>query len=47
MPVVEERYDQNKIDSLKRYLKREAEKGRTRDYEIIVDGFKVVSAPMT
>ncbi len=43
MPVIEERYDQNKIDSLKRYLKREAEKGRTRDYEIIVDGFKVVS----
>lgn len=43
MPVIEERYEQNKIDSLKRYLKREAEKGRTRDYEIIVDGFKVVS----
>lgn len=43
MPVIEERYDQNKIDSLKRYLKREADKGRSRDYEIIVDGFKVVS----
>lgn len=43
MPVIEERYDQNKIDSLKRYLKREADKDRTRDYEIIVDGFKVVS----
>jgi hypothetical protein len=43
MPVIEERYDQNKIDSLKRYLKREADKGRARDYEIIVDGFKVVS----
>ncbi len=43
MPVIEERYDQNKIDSLKRYLKREADKGRMRDYEIIVDGFKVVS----
>lgn len=43
MPVIEERYDQNKIDSLKRYLKREADKGRTKDYEVIVDGFKVVS----
>jgi hypothetical protein len=43
MPVIEERYDQNKIDSLKRYLKREADKGRSRDYEIMVDGFKVVS----
>ena len=43
MPVIEERYDQNKIDSLKRYLKREADKSRPRDYEIIVDGFKVVS----
>lgn len=43
MPVIEERYDQNKIDSLKRYLKREVDKGRAKDYEIIVDGFKVVS----
>jgi hypothetical protein len=43
MPVIEERYDQNKIDSLKRYLKRESDKGRTKDYEVIVDGFKVVS----
>ena len=43
MPLLEERYDQNKVDSLKRYLQREAEKGRARDYEIIIDGFKVVS----
>jgi hypothetical protein len=43
MPVIEERYDQNKVDGLKRYLKREAEKGRGKDFEIIVDGFKVVS----
>jgi superfamily II RNA helicase len=43
MPLIEERYDQHKVDSLKRYLQREAEKGRKRDYEIIVDGFKVVS----
>ena len=43
MPLIEEKYDQHKIDSLKRYLQREAEKGRAKDYEIIVDGFKVVS----
>ncbi|MBS1586511.1 MAG: hypothetical protein JSS82_13300 [Bacteroidetes bacterium] len=43
MPVIEERYDQNKIDGLKRYLKREADKGRSKDFEITVDGFKVVS----
>lgn len=43
MPMIEERFDQTKIDSLKRYLKREADKNRPKDYEIIVDGFKVVS----
>jgi hypothetical protein len=43
MPLLEERYDQHKIDSLKRYLQRETDKNRARDYEIIVDGFKVVS----
>jgi hypothetical protein len=43
MPLIEERFDQHKIDSLKRYLQREADKGRARDYEIIIDGFKVVS----
>lgn len=43
MPLIEERFDQHKIDSLKRYLQREADKGRAKDFEIIVDGFKVVS----
>ncbi len=43
MPLVNEKFDQNKIDGLKRYLQREAVKQRARDYEIIVDGFKVVS----
>ena len=43
MPLIEEKYDQHKIDSLKRYLQREADKDRKKDYEIIVDGFKVVS----
>ncbi len=43
MPLLEERYDQHKVDSLKRYLQREADKGRARDYEVIIDGFKVVS----
>ena len=43
MPLIEEKFDQHKIDSLKRYLQREAEKNRPKDFEIIVDGFKVVS----
>ena len=43
MPLIEEKYDQHKIDSLKRYLQREAQKGRQKDYEIMIDGFKVVS----
>ena len=42
MPVVEERFNQEKINSLKRYLEKEATKNRTREYEIIIDGFKVV-----
>ncbi|QHS60830.1 hypothetical protein [Chitinophaga agri] len=42
MPIVEECYEQSRIDSLRRSLQREADKGRPRDYEIIVDGFKVV-----
>lgn len=43
MPLIEEKFEQSRIDSIKRYLQREAEKHRTKDYEIIVDGFKVVS----
>ncbi len=43
MPLVEEKYDQGKVDSLKRYLQREADKGRPRDYEVVIDGFKVLS----
>jgi hypothetical protein len=43
MPLHDLKFDQHKIDSLKRYLQREAEKGRTKDYEIIIDGFRVVS----
>ena len=43
MPVITERYNQEKIDILKRYLTREAAKGRKRDYEIIIDGFKAIS----
>ena len=42
MPTIEERYDQGRIDVLKRYLQREAANGRTKDYEILVDGFKVI-----
>lgn len=43
MPLVEEKFDQHKIDSLKRYLLRERENNRIKDFEIIVDSFKVVS----
>jgi len=42
MPIVEQRYDQSRIDSLRRSLQREADKGKPRDYEILVDGFKIV-----
>ena len=43
MPLIEEKFDQHKVDSLKRYLQKEAEKNRKKDYEILVDGFKIVS----
>ncbi|MBO9565545.1 MAG: hypothetical protein J7621_22400 [Niastella sp.] len=43
MPLIEEKFDQHKVDSLKRYLQREAEKDRPKDYEIMIDGFRVVS----
>ncbi len=43
MPLIEEKFDQHKIDSLKNYLQRETKKNRPKDFEIIVDGFKVVS----
>jgi len=42
MPIIEERYEQSRIDSLRRSLQREADKGKPRDYEIFVDGFKIV-----
>lgn len=42
MPVVEETFDQNRIDGLRRSLQREADKGKPREFEIIVDNFKVV-----
>jgi hypothetical protein len=43
MPLHDLKFDQHKIDSLKRYLQREAEKNRKKDYEIMIDGFRVVS----
>lgn len=43
MPLIEEKFDQHKVDSLKRFLQRETDKGRPRDYEIMIDGFRVVS----
>ncbi len=43
MPQIEEKFDQDRVDGLKRYLQREASKNRKKDFEIVVDGFKVVS----
>jgi hypothetical protein len=43
MPLIEEKFDQHKVDSIKRFLQREADKERPRDYEIMIDGFRVVS----
>lgn len=43
MPLIEEKFDQGRIDSIKRYLQREAGKGKAKDFEIIIDGIKVVS----
>lgn len=43
MPLIEEKFEQGRIDTLKRFLQRELEKERPRDFEILVDGFKVVS----
>ncbi len=43
MPLIAEKFDQSKVDTIKRFLQREADKGRARDYEIIVDGFRIVS----
>jgi hypothetical protein len=40
--IAKERYDQRKIDRLLDHLKIYFEKGRPIDFEIIVDGFKVV-----
>jgi hypothetical protein len=42
MPEVKAIFDQQKIDTLKRYLCKESDRGRGKDFEIIVDEFKVV-----
>lgn len=43
MPLIQEKYSQGRIDVVRRFLQRETDKGKPRDYEIIVDGFKIVS----
>lgn len=42
MPIVEERFSQSRIDTIRRSLQRESDRGKPRDYEIFVDGFKIV-----
>ncbi len=43
MPEVNNKYSEQKVHDLKRFLQREIEKGRAKDYEIQIDGFKVVT----
>ncbi len=43
MPLVNDKYDQLKIDKLKHLLQQMADKGQARPYEIFVDSLKVVS----
>ena len=42
MATVADKFDQGKIDRLKKYLLKEEQNGRTRDYEISVDDFVIV-----
>ncbi len=42
MPVINESYDQLKIDKLKHFLEEMAAKGHARPFEIFVDSLKVV-----
>jgi hypothetical protein len=42
MPVKNDKYDQLKIDRLKKYLEDMASKGQPKFYEIFVDGLKAV-----
>lgn len=42
MPVVNEKFDQFKVDRLKSYLEDMAEKGQAKEYEIFVDTLKIV-----
>ena len=43
MPLLEQKFEQCRIDTIKRMLQREIEKDKPKDYEIFVDGFKIVS----
>lgn len=42
MPVMNDKYDQLKVDKLKHFLLEMAAKGQSRPYEIFVDNLKVV-----
>lgn len=43
MPVINDVYDQLKIDKLKHFLEAQAEKGQAKPFEIFVDNLKVVA----
>lgn len=42
MPIVKGQYEQSRVDSLRRSLQREADRGKPRDFEIWVDDFRIV-----
>jgi hypothetical protein len=42
MGIINEKYEQEKVDRLHEYLKQFGQNGAPIDYEIVVDGFKVV-----
>lgn len=43
MPLIQEKYSQTRIDAIRRYLQREFDKEKPRDYEVIVDGIKITT----
>lgn len=43
MPLYQKNYDQDLIDTLRKTLAKDAAKGRPKDFEIKVDGLRVVS----
>lgn len=43
MQVIEEQYESARIDRLKRFLHSEQEQGKTKPFEVFIDGIKVIA----